>query len=113
MLEALPSVAVGDGPVVTCLGSGEGRGRVPEPDSPASPCATPLGVGPSGAEPAGAITPGVELRPAGGLDTARAATALDVREPRAGRALPSPVGVPALRGTPTPPYPSPLVGGTR
>jgi hypothetical protein len=113
MLEALPSVAVGDGLAAPCLGSGESRGRVPELDSPASPFAAPLRVGPSGAGPPGAITPGAELCPATGLATTDAAVALDVREPRAGRALPSPVGVPALRDTPTPPYPSPLVGGTR
>src|SRR5947209_7721858 len=118
MLDALPLVAVGDGPVPTCLGSGDGRGRLSGPDSPAAPCAAPLRVGPSGVRPSGipppgAITPGAELCPAGGLDTAGAATALAVRELRARRALPSPVGVPALRDTPTPPYPSPLVGGTR
>src|SRR5437764_15322397 len=101
MLEALLSVAAGDGPVATCLGSGDGRGRVPGPDSPAAPCAAPLRVGPSGVRPSGvpppgAITPGAELCPAGGLDTAGAATALAVREPRARRAVPSPGGGPAL-----------------
>jgi hypothetical protein len=43
------------------------------------------------------------------LDAAGAATALEGCEPRAAWAWPSPVGVPALRDTPTPPYPTPLL----